>query len=233
MSLLAAIAGVAIVTQSPNISHYTQTNLRDLRLTAHVVKKSTRELVKINKDYGRSYEFEETTIQAKDPFMVRVDTRVEDTDIVYILNGVKQVWRVKGGKIPTDLSHDPGRRQTWLDFGLITDSLFKNFFVAKFVRMDRATGDAVFDVSYSDPVDTSRHRIWVSPEKKYVTKREWYSQGGRLKATFYYESPKNVSGVWLPTLLTVKNVEGAVAGVTRYDLIRVNTGLAEELFKTN
>lgn len=130
-----------------------------------------------------------------------------------------------------NLAGGPGKRQTWLDFGLLTRSLLEDLFDAKFVRLDRATQDWVFDLTYSsDFRDTSRHRIWVDRDKKYITKREWYNQKGKQLATFYYEEPKEIDGIWVPTKVTVKNVDNVVAGVTEYSKIRVNAGLSESLF---
>ena len=40
-----------------------------------------------------------------------------------------------------------------------------------------------------------------------------------------------VNGVWIPTQLTVRNVDNQVAGVTSYETIKVNTGLSADLFK--
>jgi len=56
------------------------------------------------------------------------------------------------------------------------------------------------------------------------------SQDGRLLASFYYEDAKNTGGVWICSQMTVKNSEGKVAGVTRYESIKVNTGLSDSLF---
>jgi outer membrane lipoprotein-sorting protein len=104
-------------------------------------------------------------------------------------------------------------------------------FDATFVRIDRATGDAVFDIRFPARLDdTSHHRIWISPAHHIVERREWYSQTGQLLATFAYESPRNVSGVWMPTHLTVRNVDNVVAGITRYDSVRVNTGISDDVF---
>ena len=117
---------------------------------------------------------------------------------------------------------------------MLTPSLFDNLFNAKFVRLDRATNDVVFDVTYPAALDdTSRHRIWVDPQKKYVTKREWYSQKGRQLATFFYNEPSNVGGVWVPTKMQVKNVDGVLAGETFYTGLKVNQGLQDSLFSVN
>jgi outer membrane lipoprotein-sorting protein len=234
MTIIAAVTALALAQAGTSIQSYVQSNLDDATFTARILKGDQRELRKINDSFGESYRFETTTIRFKEPFKMRLEANVEDTKILYILNGPMQYIKIPRARInsKTNLSDKPGRRQTPLDFGLLTPSLFDGLFQAKFVRMDRASGDAVFDLTYPARLDdTTRHRIWVDPEKKYVTKREWYNQSGRQLATFYYENPKNEKGVWLPTKLTVKNVDGRIAGVTAYDAIKVNTGLADSLFQ--
>lgn len=233
MIMTPALAALILTQGTPAIQNFVQTNLEDASFAARVVKADQKELRKINEDFGASYRFESTNIKYKEPFKLRIEAKVDDSNILFILNGVTQYIKVPRSKvnIKTNLADKPGRRQTALDFGMLTPSLFDGLFQAKFVRTDRATGNAVFDLTYLAKFDdTTRHRIWIDPEKKYVTKREWYNQPGRQIATFYYEAPKLENGVWLPTKLTVKNVEDKVAGITTYDAIKVNTGLADSLF---
>lgn len=219
--------------QTPTIQDYLQTKLEDATIVAKIVKANQSELKKINDDFGTSYRFETTTIYLKEPFKLRAEAVVDDTSIRYIINGDTKKLFVRGRTLMTDnLTRDPGKRQTPLDFGLLTPSLFNGLFQAKFVRMDRASGNAVFDLTYVPSLkDKTRHRIWVDVDKKYVTKREWYNRRERQLATFYYEAPSNESGVWIPTRLTVKNVDDIVAGVTSYSNVKVNTGLNEKLFQ--
>lgn len=233
MNIAIAIAAIAVAPQSQNIDDYVQKALRDATFVARVVKGDQRELRKINDDFGQSYRFDTTTVRVKEPFKLRIEANVEDTDIVYVINGAMQLISVPRSRLnqKTNLSNAPGRRQSLLEFGILTPSLFDGLFNAKFVRMDRATGDAVFDLFYLPATkDNTRHRIWIDPKQKIVTKREWFNQVGRQLATFTYEAPQQVSGVWIPTRLTVRNVEGKVAGITRYDTIKVNTGLPDSLF---
>ncbi|RYG77858.1 outer membrane lipoprotein-sorting protein, partial [bacterium] len=123
-------------------------------------------------------------------------------------------------------------RQTLLDFAIPTESLFDNFYVAKFVRFDRASGDPVFDLTFPKTLDdTSRNRIWIDKTQRYITRREWYGQEGQLRAIFLYEQPKTVDGVTFPTQLTVRNAENNVAGVTRYSNVKGNRGIADAVFK--
>ena len=233
MTTILALAALAPAVQSPRIDAYIQPNFHDASFIAKVVKKDQDELKKINDDFGQGYRFNSTTVRLKEPFKVRLDANVEDTTVSYIVNGTRNRIRVPRLKIDKkeDLSNDPGRRQTLMDFGILTPSLFNGLFDAKFVRMDRATGDAVFDLTYEPRFhDKTRYRVWIDAEKKYVTKREWYHRKGRMVATFIYEAPVTENGATMPSRLTVKNGDDVVAGITRYDGVRLNTGIADDVF---
>ena len=231
---LAALTAIAVTAQgSTSIDAYLQKNFSDASFTARVKFANQKELGKINDDFGKSYRFSYSDLKVKEPFKVRVESNVEDTKVLYILNGTQLLIRIPRVKINSrqDLAKAPGRRQTLMDFGLLTPSLFNNFMVAKFVRMDRASGNAVFDITYIPALDdTSRHRVWIDPEKKYIMKREWYGQRGGQAATFFYTNPKNVGGVWMPTTVKVQNNDGKLAGETSYEGLKVNQGLDDSLF---
>lgn len=234
VSVFVAAAILGGVQATPSIMDYVQGNLKDATFVAKVVRGDQRELRKINDDFGQSYRFTQTTINLKEPFMLRLETTVDDTDALFILNGTKRLFRVPraGINVRQDLSDGPGKRQTVLDFGLLTPALFTQFMDAKFVRTDRATGDLVFDLTYKQRnQDSSRHRIWVDKDKKVVKKREWYGQDDVFKAVFIYEDAERVNGVWIPTRVTVRNADDKVAGVTEYSSKKVNTGLSDDLFK--
>jgi len=52
-------------------------------------------------------------------------------------------------------------------------------------------------------------------------------------ATFLYENPKQIGGVWMPTKVTVRNADNKVAGVMNYEGLKVNVGLEDSLFKVD
>lgn len=234
MSILAAAVSLTVGLQSTSIKDYIQSNLQDASFTAKKINSNQKELQKINKDFAASYRFDFSKVQLKEPFMLRLESQVEDQSIVYILNGVKRRYRIPkaGIDVTEDLSVKPGRRQTPLDFGILTPSLFNGLFLAKFIRLDAKTKDVVFDLTYPEKLDDStRNRVWIDPEKKIITKREWYSQnGGFLIATFYYENVKNFGGVWVPTQLSVKNAENKLAGTMGYTEISINKGIPASVF---
>lgn len=227
-----------LVLQGPTINAYLQPNFHDATFVAKVQQKNQAELKKINDDFGQSYRFQSTTIHVKEPFKLRLDANVEDTTVSYIANGTRQIFKVPRIKLPIpglnkvqDVSDQPGRRQTLMDFGILTNSIVDELFDAKFVRMDRATGDAVFDLTYKSKFhDRNRFRVWLDPNKHFIEKREWTNRKGRMVATFIYDSPVNDGGVWMPTKLTVKNADDAVAGVTKYESVKINAGVSDDLF---
>jgi len=228
------VAAAALGQATPKISDCWQTGFVDASFTATVASSNQRELAKINKDFANSYRFKSTEVRLKEPFKLRLETKVDDMDILFIVNGSTRVVRIpsRGIRNKENLAKAPGKRQTALDFGLLTPALFNNLFQAKFIRNDRATGDLVFDLTYIPSLDdTTRHRVWVDPKQKFVNKREWYSQNdGRLMATFLYTEAKQFGNVWFPTKLTVKNAENKVAGSTSYAKVKVNAGVADSSF---
>ncbi len=232
MTTMIALASLAVGgVQGPSILDFVQQNLQDATLVAKIVRGDQKELVKINKDFGQSYRFNSSTIYFKEPFKMRAEAHVEETNVVYIINGNTLWIKIPNFKSQQNLAKAPGRRQTLMDVGLLTPTLFNNFLDAKFIRNDRETGNIVFDLTYKPNLDdSSRYRVWIDRTKKFVTKREWFNQWGRQLATFYYLDPTEVSGVWLPTRLEVKNVDNVIAGITKYDSIKVNTGLSDGLF---
>ena len=188
MNTILALATTLVAAQStPRIEDYVQRNLRDATLVARVLKGDQRELKKINGDFGQAYRFDTTTVQIKEPFKLRLEANVEDSNVIYIINGPRRLLKIPKSGISQskDLSMHPGQRQTLMDFGLLTPSLFEDLFQSKFVRTDRATGDLVFDLTYPASMDdTSRQRVWVDKEKKLVDKRVVLASAQRGRCAF-------------------------------------------------
>jgi hypothetical protein len=234
MTTILALATLAAPAfQSNKIDAYIQPNFHDASFTAKVLKKDQRELQKINDDFGQAYRFANTSVRLKEPFKLRLDASVEDTTVTYVINGTLQHFKIArlGLNKKEDLSKDPGRRQTLLDFGVLTPSMLSDLFDAKFVRVDRATNDVVFDLTYQAKFkDKTRFRVWIDPDKKYITKREWYQRKGRMVATFIYDTPVTEGGATMPSKQTVKNGDDIIAGQTSYVGVRINQGIADDVF---
>jgi outer membrane lipoprotein-sorting protein len=234
-SIVSALTLLSAGAADPDVSDIVQTGFKDASFDLKVVQANFAELRKIDDDFGNQYRFKSVKISLKEPLMLRMETRTDDTSIVYIVNGFRRLSKIPraGINYKEDLRDAPGKVQTPMDFGIITPTVVNTLFDAKFVRTDRATGQYVFDLTYKRPkyTDTSRHRIWFDPQKKYTVKREVYNQRGRQLSTFYYESPELHGGVWLPTKASVRNTDNKVAGVTEVVSVKVNSGLADSLFR--
>lgn len=223
-----------VAVQQFNVDDITQRGFRDATFTAVVKSSNQAELKKINQDFAAAQRFGTTKALLKDPHMLKLISTVDDTDVVFLLVGTRQTYSIPKVKLrrSEDLAKAPGRRQTPLDFGFITPGLFNDLFEAKFVRVDRETDNLVFDLTYLKKFDdTSKQRVFVDKAKKFVEKRVWYNQEGRLMATFVYAKPKLENGVWFPTMCTIRNADDKVAGVTEYISTKINSGLADSVFK--
>lgn len=227
-------ASLALAPQgTPTISDYFQNGFKDASFVIKVISAKHGELGKINKDFGEMYKFDSVEVKIKEPFMLRLTGTVNDTSVLFVQNGATRYWSVPKLRLKKreNLDEEPGKRQTPLDFGFLTPTMFQSLFVSQYVRADRATNDAVFDVRYHPRFEYgSWFRIWIDPAKKVITKREWYRRQRHL-ATFYYLDAKEEGGVWLPTRMRVKNVDDKIAGETVYEAMKINRGLDDDLFK--
>lgn len=237
MVAAALLPALVLGVQEPNITNYIQTKFEDATFVASVGSANFTELKKVNADFSQSYRFKSSQVWLKEPFKLKMVSTVDDTTITFLVVGTKKYTRIPKASINLneDVSKKPGKRQTLFDFGMLAPSLMKDLFQAKFVRNDRATGDVVFDLTYYPALrDSSRHRVWIDPEKKIITKREWYGQaklrGGRLMASFKYENPVQQDGVWIATKASVFNAENKLAGTVNYTGLKVNQGIADSIF---
>jgi len=233
------ILATAAILQAPAFTWHdiVQPNFQDSTLVGKAVTANSRELRKISSDFAVSYKFlgQEVHAMLKEPFMLRLEATIDDSRLQVISNGNRRVFRLPQSRLSKteDLSDSPGKRQTILDFGILTPSLFEQLFDATFVRVDREAGGLVFDLTYKHPTfdDSSRQRVWVDSQRKFVAKRVWFAQDGHEIATFIYDNPQFQNGVWFPTRAIVKNVDGMVAGVTEYETVKINSGLQDRMFQ--
>jgi hypothetical protein len=231
-SLLPLVLFTQSTTQS--IDTYCQTGLHDATFTAKVVSGDQDALQKIGRDFGTSYKFSSARVFLEEPFKLRVESNYEGSKVVMVENDLKVVYSLPGvGKKGRDLTHAPGARQTMLDFGILTPSLFATIFDAAFVSESSTDGTVTFDLTFKaspDYKDTTRYRVVIDSAKHYVMRRDWFGQDGGLRAIFRYDVPVQVGGCWVPTDMKVSNAEGKLAGVTRAEGLKINAGIDEKLF---
>ena len=225
------ILALVALAKGDEIADYVQTVFRDAAFRAKIVDKDLGALESISRDFGQGYRLGDLDVRLKEPFKVRADAKVEDSSASFVVNGLVRAYKLPHLKpFKLDLAKRPGNRQTVMEFGVLTPSLFTDLFDARFVRRE-PLGQAVFDLTFK-PVyeDATRHRVWIDPKTRTLAKREWYDRKGRLMAVFLFENPRSEAGASLPTRMTVTNAEGKKAGVTLYDRIRLNRGIDDAVF---
>lgn len=219
--------------QSNNIDSYLPSGLKDISFSGKITQRYSKELGKIDQSYVQQYAIDSLQMRAKEPFKLRIDAKSDETSVLTIINGGTKLISIPALKIKkkSNVSQEPGQRQTLMDFILLTPGDAHNFLNAKFVRFDRETGNPVFDLTFPASLDYPvRHRVWLDKDEKYVVRREWYGLQGQLRATFLYSNPTKIKGISVPTVMKVMNAENKLAGESKYTNIKVNEGLADSLF---
>ncbi|HQU17906.1 MAG TPA: hypothetical protein PLA92_02510 [Fimbriimonadaceae bacterium] len=101
----------------PTLDDVLQKGFKDAQFSIVVVQADQRELAKINKDFGASYRFKTSEATIKEPFKLRLSGKVDDTEILFIVNGTTQWIRVPRANISQKRTC-PVTRQTSNDDGL-------------------------------------------------------------------------------------------------------------------
>jgi len=245
--VLSLSAGVPLVLTAAHAAHRAAepipditdsiARLADLALTVHVNNYDPKELEKIGKDFARSYALRTLTLLFKQPDKMRLDGKSSVLgEAMLIQNGAIRYYSVPKLNLHNreDLKNSPSRRQSLLEYGGIVTPSTLAFMQAHYVQHDELEGvdTRVFDLTYKGTTAASSHfRVWIDSKTHVTLKRAWYDSEGKLKATFFYADPHEVSpGLWLPSHIEVKNAEGVTAATTTLEDPQVNQGLNDDLF---
>jgi hypothetical protein len=240
-ALTVLLTGATLLTgpvraANPTLESYAQASLKDLSAGIEVISKNDRELEKIGKGYTDAYTLTSQEISFKEPGLGRFQGKKGVLSVRRITTPRQQLFEVPLLRVRKveDISKKPGKADTVADLGLITPG-WADSVESKWLRAEQRDGKTLqgFDVwSKSDPL--SRHTLWVDPTTKTVVEHLHFhrnpSKTGFRKRLVYSEV-KQVNGVWVPTRVSLYNSENKLAATMRYDRVRVNTGLADSLFK--
>jgi outer membrane lipoprotein-sorting protein len=212
------------------------TKLTDLEVTVHVDSANPKELEKIGKDFARTYALRTVTMIYKQPDKMRIDGKSAVLgDAMFIQNGTLRYYEVPKLKLHSreDLKNSPAKRQSLLEYGGLVTASTLSFMQGRFTQNEALDGidTQVYDMTYKGIKGSSHYRVWIDPKTHLTLKRAWYDSDNKLKATFYYLEPHEISpGIWLPTRIEVKNADGVSAAVTTFEDPQVNQGLSDDLF---
>ncbi len=231
MMFLGALAASVMPSRAAVTLSECVSPIRDIRVESKIVSRDMDALKKISTEFAQSYRFATSTFSYKEPNKLRVDSKAGVVNVRYVINGNSKV--VKAGVINkrTDISKNPGQRQTPLTVGLVVPawvSLLDSDYQGE--RTIHGTKTSVFEVRHKLEPKGSYYKLYMDASRKYVVRSETYHGSGRLKVTMDFQEPKQFDGIWVPTRAKVHNPQGELGAVTNLTNIRVNTGLADSLF---
>jgi outer membrane lipoprotein-sorting protein len=228
--LSALLCAAAYGGQSPPQLPRPAETLKDLQAVLKVSDADIEALRSINADFATAYRLKDVTMSYKSPDRLRMESRIG----TMILNGAKRYFSVPalGLRKTDDVGLAPGKRRTLLDVGLLP-TMPEGELISRFVKSEPLEGRPthLFELTFkSDP--GVKYRIWLDTATHVTLKRDWLDREGALKATFRYSDLKKVAeDLWIPMRAEVRNGEGRLAGVTTLADLKVNVGLADELFE--
>ena len=233
--VLAAVwlAPAVLADLKEDISEATR-GFRDLTGTVVNVYANTRELQKIDKNFGQSYEFEKAKVTFKHPDKFRMEGYLGLVRIVYITSGYNRIVRIPAINRTKreNLRDESGKAQTCLDIGIVTDGLWLYYTVKPEDTEQTDSGPViVLHLTRSgDPRLTER--IWLDGKTFKLLKREKYEEGGDLKARFIYKNHRNVGDVlWAPSRVESYSPAGVLVAATEFRDIKVNNNVADSEFR--
>lgn len=231
LSALAATAGARRV-DGPRLEQMAAVGLTDFEAKVKVVSADQTELARINRDFGMAYRLREVTMRYKEPNKLRMDNPIGQI----IFNGSTRYYRVPALHISKreDLGSSRYRRYSLLDVGVITKYDLTGV-ESKYLREEMVDGAAqhVYELTFRGD-SGARYVVWVNPDTRLITRRDWYDGEGKLRATFMFQEPREITpGLWFPMRIEIRNAENAVAAVTAYSDVKVNQGLDDALFQTS
>ncbi len=209
-------------------------HITDLEATVHIDNADIAALEKIGQGYGSTYRFKNLTLDYKQPDRLRLEGKSSlFGGALLILNGPTRYYDVPKLHLHSteNLTASPAKRQSLLEYGGVVSSGTLAFMEASYVRSEEIEGapTEVYDLRYTGAGTASSYRVWIDPHTRVTLRREWFDREKKLRATFLYSEPQEVSpGVWLPKHVEVKNAEGTVA----VSDVKINQGLDDSLFST-
>ena len=205
---------------------------RDLKMDVAIAYSNQKELAVIGKDYGKAYGFKNAELFFKVPDKFEMTARAGLVNVSYVITG--DIKRIKAGLIKKtdDISKEPHKKQTALDVGVVSDSLWKEFNVDyERKEMDGDTPVYVLSLTRSNSPSKKQY-IWVSAKDFRLLKREKHESDGSLRVRYIYSGHKEYKdAVWVPGEVKVYNEHGRLAGTSCYSNVRVNTGIPDSEFK--
>jgi outer membrane lipoprotein-sorting protein len=219
-----AVAGTDVRSMVRNAT----SRFKDVSMTCRVIRADREELRKIGKDFQNSYDIKTSKVEFKAPDKMKMEGKVGFVDVIILINGDRKAYLVPSMHIAKreNIKGKPHQRQTELDLGILTGSLWHDYIVSSAVPSGMS-----YKIVYAR--SNAPHKkiiLWADRQTLKLQKMDKFSDDGRLKARYVYSDHKKIGGIWVPTKIDVYNEDGKLSAETGYDNIKVNSGLSDSIF---
>lgn len=227
--LVLVLVCCAAVAAAPPLQQFESKNIKTLSLSSEISTENQAELKKISGDIALAYRLHKGSMQYEQPGKLRIEASVPLIGSgYYIVNGNRKLTSAPFVHRVQDITGEPGKKQTLLDFGLVPPELFDDY-NATFVKKDGTA--LVYNITPKKKSETFRTEVWIDPKTKITIKHVEYDRHGVLVKIVLYKNPIEAApGIYIPTRLELYNPENKLAGVTGYQNIKVNQPIPESRF---
>jgi hypothetical protein len=231
-----ALASIHPAAAQKGLDAYCQTSFRDAAATIDILSHNDKELGKIGKGYVQAYGLKSQEIWCKEPNQVRFQGKKGFFTIRYVTSGTRKLTEVPTLRIHKveNISKEPGKGDSIADLGVITPS-WADAVEARWVRADTMSGKPVQVFEYWRKEDPrSKHTVSIDPTTRTIVENISHHRSKKkpgFKKRLVYSETKQISGVWMPTKVSIYNGENKLAAEMRYESIKINSGLDDKLFK--
>lgn len=206
---------------------------KDASFELAVVEKNMEVIENVDSNMARMYEFKNARIYLKEPDKLRTEGKLGMVKFEYIINDGRKIIRAPMLKIRKESNYkgNPGKLSDALDFGILTPSLWA---VRRLEVVDdpaaAAAGQTKIRLRWGDAAMSVL--LWVDNKELSLKRMEKRDGDDRLKIAVVYSNHRRPHGApWIPTRADVFAPDGAKIGASEASDLKVNSGLADTLFK--
>lgn len=205
----------------------------DISATVVVREKNKEALTKVHEGSAVLYDFQSAQLQIKTPDRIRIESKLGMVKVEYIVADGKKIFRAPKIKMnkTSDYSNMPAKLQRLLDFGIVTPQLWVGRHV-EIVEDAEANSNGEIKLKLTWLTGDAINYAWIDAANFWLKRFEKRDGQDNLISSVVYSNPQNVGNViWLPTKVELYTADGQKAGATEMVDIKVNTGLADSIFK--
>lgn len=189
------------------------------------------ELEKINKDFAAMFRLVRMDLKYKAPEKIRIDSKVGPAKLLLVVNGNTKYLKAPFKEDRDDLKKHPDKRQSALDFGLVSGITWTEWNVRRVPdKKIEGTDCHVLKLTHKWSTDSGSQLLYFDKKTLKMLAREKFKEDGTRKMRNLYRNHKKFADAWLPQEVIVQNQTGKFGASLKLTKIKVNSGVDSSLF---